>query len=474
MWSFPKLLRNVATGLVVAVLAASGASPVAAHEIPANVTVRAFVKPEGDRLRLLLRVPLESIRDINFPVRGPGYLEMDQLEGPLYAGARLWLADFVEIYENDRRVLGETIVAARVSLPSDPSFGRYEDAIRHVFAEGLPSDTELVWQQALLDVLIDYPISSAESEFSIRPELGHLGIRTSTVLHFLPSGGAERVFQFLGDPGLVRLDPRWHHAAASFVKLGFQHILGGIDHILFVLLLVIPLRRVLPLLAVVSSFTVAHSVTLVASALGLAPNALWFPPLIETLIALSIVYMALENIVSKNLTRRWQMAFGFGLIHGFGFSFLLSESLQFAGSHLLLSLFAFNVGVELGQIVVLVLSLPLLALLYRYVVAERMGVIILSALIAHTAWHWMAERYADFAQYPLEMPVLGLAFAASLMRWTMLALILALMIRLMSGAFGALGLGLERGDGTPTPSGEPAEPAEPEVGAAAIGSGPRR
>ena len=132
--------------------------------------------------------------------------------------------------------------------------------------------------------------------------------------------------------------------------------------------------------------------TLIASAYGMAPDGLWFPPLIETLIAISIVYMAFENIVGAKLERRWMMTFAFGLIHGFGFSFLLRERLQFAGEHLVTSLLAFNVGVEIGQLVVLVLAIPLLALIFRYVVAERIGTILMSALVAHTAWHWATER----------------------------------------------------------------------------------
>ena len=93
--------------------------------------------------------------------------------------------------------------------------------------------------------------------------------------------------------------------------------------------------------------------TLIASAYGMAPDSLWFPPLIETLIAISIVYMAFENIVGAKLQRRWVVTFAFGLVHGFGFSFLLRERLQFAGDHLVASLLAFNVGVEIGQLLVL-------------------------------------------------------------------------------------------------------------------------
>jgi hypothetical protein len=100
------------------------------------------------------------------------------------------------------------------------------------------------------------------------------------------------------------------------------------------------------------------------------------------------------------LNRRWAIAFAFGLIHGFGFSFALRESLQFAGSHLLTSLLAFNVGVELGQLLVLAILVPALNLLFRYVVAEKVGAILLSALVAHTGWHWATERGSALLEFP--------------------------------------------------------------------------
>ena len=95
------------------------------------------------------------------------------------------------------------------------------------------------------------------------------------------------------------------------------------------------------------------------------------------------------------------MTFAFGLVHGFGFSFLLRETLQFAGSHLLTSLLAFNVGVELGQLLVLVVLIPALGFLFTRVVHERLGTILLSALVAHTAWHWMTERWACSSRFPI-------------------------------------------------------------------------
>jgi hypothetical protein len=107
--------------------------------------------------------------------------------------------------------------------------------------------------------------------------------------------------------------------------------------------------------------------------------------LVETLVAISILYMALENIVGSNLQRRWMITFAFGLIHGFAFSFVLRETLQFAGSHLLTALLGFNIGIELGQLLVIVVLVPMLGVLFR-LVPERIGTIILSAFVAHTAW----------------------------------------------------------------------------------------
>tara|TARA_B100000586_G_scaffold57648_1_gene39493 strand:+ start:148 stop:861 length:714 start_codon:yes stop_codon:yes gene_type:complete len=220
------------------------------------------------------------------------------------------------------------------------------------------------------------------------------------------------------------------------VALGFEHILDGIDHLLFLACLVIPFRRLRPLVAIVTSFTVAHSVTLIASAFDLAPAAAWFPPLVETAIALSIVYMAVENIVGVKLRRRWLITFGFGLVHGFGFSFALRETLQFAGPHLLMSLLSFNVGVELGQLMVLVVLIPALGLLFR-VVPERIGAVLLSALVAHTGWHWMSERASALALFDLSLqaPQWNLSLVANVLQWGALVLVIAGLLWLMSIIF---------------------------------------
>jgi hypothetical protein len=420
-----------------------------AHEIPSDVTVQAYIHPEGNTMRVVVRVPLISMRDFNWLVRDPGYLVMPAAEAMGRDAAELWIRNFVTIYEGGESLGLAEIAASRIAIPGDGAFRSYETALATVLSEPLPDGTDLPLQQAMFDVLLEWPISSETSDFSIDAGWGQLGIRTITVLRFIPAGGSERDFQYTGDPGLLRLDPRWHQAALRFVVLGFQHILDGIDHLLFLFCLIVPFRRFWTLVPIVTSFTIAHSITLIASALGLAPSSLWFPPLIETLIAASIVFMAFENIIGANLERRWMVAFGFGLVHGFGFSFALSESLQFAGAHLLMSLVSFNIGVEIGQLLVLAITVPALTLLFRKWLPELMGTIVLSAFIAHTGWHWMTARGTTLLQYQFTPPALTLSFAATLMRWLMLALIIAGTAWLLKGAFDALARRHPQGGGQP-------------------------
>ena len=399
----------------------------AAHDIPNDVTAQLFIKPDRQHLNVLVRVPLKSIRDVLFPQRGNGYLDLDRAAQMLPEVAALWISDFIELYEDATPLpKKQRVIAARVSLESDRSFVSYEAAVGSLTGPPLASSMDVPWNQTLLDVWFEYPIRSERSRFSIHSSLARLGVRVVTVLRFVASGGAVRAFEFTGDPGMVRLDPRWHQAALRFIELGFFHILEGTDHLLFLLCLVIPLRRLRTLIPVVTAFTAAHSLTLIASAYDLAPDVLWFPPLIETLIAISIVYMALENIVGGSMIRRrWMISFGFGLVHGFGFSFALHQSLQFAGSHLLASLLSFNIGVELGQLLVLVMLVPLLELLFRFVVAQRMGTIILSAMVAHTGWHWILERADRLSQYRAQWPPWNATFVAGILRYLMLAVFVA-------------------------------------------------
>jgi hypothetical protein len=410
--------RAAACFVIVCVAGLTWNGGLRAHEIPTDVTAHVIVKPDGDQLRLLVRVPLEAMQDVEFPTFGPGYLDIRRAEPRLRDAATVWLANAIEVYEGGRPLGRPALRAVRASVPSDRSFTGYDSALAHVLAPPLSADTQIVWQQALLDVLLDVPIDSQDADFSIRPNLQRLGLRVTTALRFVAPDGAVRVFELAGDPGVVPLDPRWSGAALRFVRQGFRHILGGADHLLFLLCLVMPLRRELrALVGVATAFTVAHSTTLIASAYGLAPDVLWFGPLIETLIAASIFYMAVENVVAANVQGRWALAFGFGLVHGFGFSFALRNTLQFAGDHVLTSLLSFNIGVELGQVAVLVLMVAALNAAYRFVASERLGTVVVSVIVAHTAWHRMAERFAVLRQFDVGWADLYAAAAGSGLVW---------------------------------------------------------
>jgi hypothetical protein len=421
--------------LVAAVACAAFAARPAAHEIPSDVRVQIFVVPKGDRLQLVVRAPIAAMNEIEWPTTG-GFLNLAGADAALQHAAREWIGSRIDLYEEDRRLPRPFLIAVTASSNADLSFDSYERARQHTTGPP-PPDAQIALNQALLDAVLEYPIQSDRSRFSIAARFDKAGVRSLTIVHFLPATGVERAFTIHDEPGVVRLDPQWFQAAWRFVAGGFFHILDGTDHLLFLLCLVIPFRRVVPLVPVVTAFTVAHSITLIASAYDMAPGGLWFPPLVEVLIAVSIVYMALENIAVPVVGRRWIVAFAFGLVHGFGFSFALREEMQFAGSHLLTALLSFNVGVEIGQLLVLVAAVPAFNLLVRAVPSERTATIIISALIAHTGWHWMTDRFALLRRYPLAWPVLDAAFFALLLRWVMLAVALGAVAWLIFGIFGA-------------------------------------
>lgn len=414
----------------LALLASAAARPALAHDIPLDALVKMYVKPEGHTLWVLVRMPLKSITDAEYPRKERDFVDLVKVDPFLRDAAKVALANDMDVYEGDRLLPAPKIVSTRMSVDSDASFASYDSALKHVTGPPLPNSETLYWEQGLLDVLFEYPIQSDRSYFSIRAMFDRLAQHEVTTIQFLSPTGISRAYELLGNAGLVHLDPSWFHAAERFVVMGFNHILEGTDHLLFLLCLVIPFRRVRPLIPIVTAFTVAHSITLLAAAYHYAPDVLWFPPLIETLIAVSIFYMALENIVVVHPARRWIITFCFGLVHGFGFSFGLQNTLQFAGSHLLTSLLSFNVGVELGQLLMLCIYVPALNILFSRVMPERLGVIIVSAIVAHQAWHWMMDRLAVLQQFP--WPTITYAGVLSVLHWLFIAVVIAAMLWVVS------------------------------------------
>ena len=169
------------------------------------------------------------------------------------------------------------------------------------------------------------------------------------------SGPREAVFLPDARETTIELGGHTTGSGAGFFRLGIEHILTGYDHLLFLLALLLRGGRLLSLLKIITAFTVAHSITLALAVLGIVsiPDRI-----VEPAIALSIVWVALENLLRKNApSQRWLVSFFFGLVHGFGFASAI-EPLKLPAGRLALALLGFNLGVEAGQAFVVALLLP--------------------------------------------------------------------------------------------------------------------
>jgi HupE / UreJ protein len=383
------LTRRISCAVAWLLCTALSAFSANAHDLPLDRMMNGFVKIEPKQADFVVRVPLDLLLGVPFPLTGDHY--NIAASKPAVDTVLKALAATLELWEGNVQLMPSSATGQLAPLV-DRSFEDYDRAVAQM-AEPVAADTVIAFQQGYFDARFVYPISSPKSVFSIETTVGaDLGDYVRLTIRYIPLGETARAMMITSASGRVALDPAWYQASIGFVKLGIGHILSGIDHLLFLLCLVIPFRRILSLVPVITAFTVGHSVTLIGTAYNIAPVGAWFPPFIEMAIAVSIVYMALENIVGASLRRRWIIAGLFGLVHGFGFADILREQLQFAGSNLLVSLLSFNIGIEIGQLAVLCVFVPALALLFRGAMAGRMGIIVVSALVAHTAWHWMLDR----------------------------------------------------------------------------------
>ena len=386
--------------LVLAVTLSNGGLYVGAqaHEIPNDVKVQSFLKQEEQGITLFIRVPLSSMKEVEFPLVNNLYLDIPNIKPSLQQAAELWFVDNLKMTQDKQALTQVSVKSARISLPSNRAFISYEQALTHVRSDQWDLPSQLVWNQQYLDVEIEVNAKNRDSNIEIDFGLQRLAQRVAIDLRFQLLNAEERAFEFNAREGAVLLNPSAWQASWRFIQMGFKHILSGTDHLLFIACLILTATQWLSLVGVITSFTVAHSLTLIAAAMGYAPSGLWFMPWVELAIAFSILYMALENIWRADVHRRWLVCTLFGLIHGFGFSFALHESMQFAGTHHVLSLLSFNLGVEAGQLLVLLLGVPVAMWLATKAYA-RVLTIVLSALIAHLAWHWMEERWDVAAKF---------------------------------------------------------------------------
>jgi hydrogenase/urease accessory protein HupE len=233
---------------------------------------------------------------------------------------------------------------------------------------------------------------------SDRP-IRRLSIRTDFLTELYPSHKTLGQLQFAGRTdefvfergrtfeARIGIAARVWRTAGSFLRLGIEHIFTGYDHILFLFGLLLVGNGLKNLIAVVTSFTVAHSVTLGVATLGLIRPVPWT---VEAAIALSIAYIGIENLFVNAPKYRWKVSFAFGLVHGFGFAAVLRD-MHLPRSGLAASLFSFNLGVEIGQVAIVGAMYPVLLLLARTpyrVPVTRLA----SAIIAAVGLFWFYQR----------------------------------------------------------------------------------
>jgi hydrogenase/urease accessory protein HupE len=250
-----------------------------------------------------------------------------------------------------------------------------------------------------------------------RPPLGHVNLR-SLVLGRLPPGHRDYISVSLesGDLLVERLvgandapvsvamtgasgpapgqtAPETHPPTFwGFLRLGIAHIWTGYDHLLFLFGLLLVCRSFRSIIGIISCFTVAHSITLALATLGIVnlPSGL-----VEPMIAASIFYVGVENLARRGAEPkgRWALTFGFGLIHGFGFASALRElGIGSHGHGIAMPLLTFNLGVEIGQVSIAAVVLPIVWQLRKNAGFVRYGVPILSAIVALAGLYWFLQR----------------------------------------------------------------------------------
>ena len=325
------LSRFISAGVVAAVLVGALVTQPAAH--PANVAhARITIGGSGVDVALSLNLfeldlVLSLDRDLN------GRVDAAELEG-----RRADVAEYL------RRVVGVS------------ASGRALGAEILALQPGRSGDGRAVLEATLRFGGAGGPLRDIVVRCEPLTELG----RDHTTVARIDAGGSSREFVFR--PGVTyREGPGVAATAVEFLKLGIVHIFIGYDHIAFLVALLLTGASLAAVVKIVTAFTAAHSLTLSLAALDVVTLP---PTVVEVGIALSIVYVAAENLFTARREGRWVVSFLFGLVHGFGFAAVLKE-LALPSSRLVTSLVAFNVGVEIAQVVIVAAALPLQSALTR-------------------------------------------------------------------------------------------------------------
>jgi len=291
------------------------------------------------------------------------------------------------IYKNGTQPDFATLDDARKSFQVDSMFDSFEQPV-------YVGDTTI-------DVLLRYNSESAIYNYALssnlNPGLPDQDETANLILDYSPSG--VQVFRARGllyEPIVVTRSV--FDAVATFIKEGVVHILEGLDHVLFVICLVLGAMRLKPLLWRVTGFTIGHSITLSLGFYGFVPSGAWFVPAVETGIALSIIYVAAVAVVPGLQQKKGEWTVvgvtgSIGLLHGLGFSFVLQNILQVTSPDIWQSLVAFNLGVEVGQLLIVTGAWFVFYLIGRSGAgAAKLNRYLVASVCALTASYWVLER----------------------------------------------------------------------------------
>ncbi|NRB18332.1 MAG: HupE/UreJ family protein [Rhodobacteraceae bacterium] len=305
--------------------------------------------------------------------------------------------------ETDDRILSPSVINVRAHLiGSEPGFAtRNEAKMALTESDIFPKDTgETYVGDVMVDIHLHYeagPVGTYSISNAANPGLPGQELTANLILDYSNQGiTTYRVSGLMQEP--VEISGSVTAAASTFITEGIRHILGGLDHVLFVLCMIIGAYGLHSLLGRVTGFTIGHTITLILGFFGVAPSGAWFIPTVEIAIALSIIFAA-AMAVFRPANRRGSdlpaiaVTSGIGLLHGFGFSFMLHQILRIDAPNVWQSLLAFNIGVEIGQLVIVLLVWPVVVIFKRFRepiwTMARTGIALVASVVAV---FWIYER----------------------------------------------------------------------------------
>ncbi len=304
---------------------------------------------------------------------------------------------------------GDAVISQEELHAAVPAMYEYFEAHATLTMDG--SKVHLQWEQATLtedaanqefvNLAFSAPLHTKPSAVFVAFDLSPFELFGQTYTNLVKVVAGDRIQQAIvsldnrRQQFLLAEEPPLRAQLGQFTLLGIKHIFLGYDHIMFLLALIIIGGRLWSLVKIVTAFTIAHSVSLILATL----QVVTLPPrLIESGIALSIVYVAAENFFVEGVGHRWVLTFYFGLVHGFGFASVLRE-LGLPTKGLVLSLLAFNVGVELGQIAIVAVLFPITLWIAKQRF-RRHVIVALSSVILCFGIGWFIERAFRFSFMP--------------------------------------------------------------------------